>query len=88
MKKTILFAAALVAISFASCKKDQTCECVYTEGTGSTQIVSTTLIKAKTSKKSGKAWCDAAAVATTSSTYGGVAVPAGTTTGTTVCTIK
>lgn len=30
MKKTILFAVAAVAISFASCKKDRTCTCTST----------------------------------------------------------
>jgi hypothetical protein len=33
MKKITLFAFAAVALSFASCKKDRTCECTQTNST-------------------------------------------------------
>lgn len=41
MKKITLLAAVVVAISFASCKKDRTCECTYTQ-TGTTNVTSHT----------------------------------------------
>jgi len=45
MKKITLLAATLVAITFASCKKDRTCTCtttsVYTDPTGTTTDVET-----------------------------------------------
>lgn len=37
MKKITLFAAAFVAISFASCKKDYTCTC--TSAFGGSQVI-------------------------------------------------
>lgn len=40
MKKISLFAIALVAISFASCKKDYTCNCTDAQG----QITEVTVI--------------------------------------------
>ena len=39
MKKITLFAFAVVALSLASCKKDRTCECTYTQ-TGTTNTIS------------------------------------------------
>jgi hypothetical protein len=41
MKKITLLAAVVVAVSFASCKKDRTCECTYTNS-GSTNVSSHT----------------------------------------------
>ena len=52
MKKITLFAVAALAISFASCKKERTCECTYTN-TGSNVVShtsSTTLSKIKKSE--------------------------------------
>ena len=72
MKKVTLFAvAAMAVLSLASCKKNHTCTC--TSGSGSTASVTTTT--AKSSKKGGTAWCTGA---TTTATYGGVAVTGGT----------
>lgn len=48
MKKITLFALALVAISFASCKKDRVCTCTTTGSFGTTKDV-TTFYKAKKS---------------------------------------
>lgn len=41
MKKITLFAFAVVALSLASCKKDRTCECTYTQN-GTTNVTSHT----------------------------------------------
>ena len=41
MKKITVLAAVLVAVSFASCKKDRTCECTYTTS-GTTNVTSHT----------------------------------------------
>jgi hypothetical protein len=41
MKKITLLAAVVVAVSFASCKKDRTCECTYTNS-GTTNVSSHT----------------------------------------------
>ena len=53
MKKITLLAAAFVAVSLASCKKDYTCECKYTD-TGSSAGSYT----AKLKKKDAKTWCE------------------------------
>lgn len=52
MKKGFLFLGVLVAISFASCKKDYTCHC--TDSSGATIIDYT----AKMKKSDAKTWCD------------------------------
>lgn len=41
MKKVMILAAALFAVSFTSCKKEYTCECTYTN----TTLNSTSTIK-------------------------------------------
>lgn len=41
MKKIALFSFAVVALSLASCKKDRTCECTYTQS-GTTNVTSHT----------------------------------------------
>ena len=52
MKKSLLI-LAVVAVSFASCKKDRTCECTYSDGTKeSTPIKNAT-------KKDAEEACDA-----------------------------
>ena len=53
MKKVLLFVAVVSAFSFASCKKDHTCTCIYT----STEpgFVSTTDITTYTKAKKGDA---------------------------------
>lgn len=64
MRKITLLAVAFVAVSFASCKKEYTCECSYTVN-GVTYTSSATSGKIK--KKDAKAWCDG-----TGSGYSGV----------------
>lgn len=54
MKKISLFAIALLAISFASCKKDRTCTCTYTQGSGTGTTVT---VIAKSSKSAAQANC-------------------------------
>lgn len=49
MKKSILFVAAIVALSFASCKKDRTCTC--TSSNSSNSVSSTTTITYTKSRK-------------------------------------
>ncbi len=53
MKKTILF-TVLAILTLASCKKDYTCECVYS---GSTVVVETIQLK-KMTEKEAKSKCD------------------------------
>lgn len=54
MKKIIFYSVAIIAISFTSCKKDQTCECSG-EGNGVTTSASST---AKLTNKKAKEWCE------------------------------
>lgn len=54
MKKSILFVAALLAISFTSCKKDWTCEC-----TDSTGTVATSSTISNSRKPEAKTACEA-----------------------------
>lgn len=60
MKKITLLAAVIVAASFASCKKDYTCVCTFTDA-GTTSTYTYDLGKIK--KKDAKASCDAAGAA-------------------------
>lgn len=59
MKKITLFAFAAAALSFASCKKDRTCECTYTQS-GSSNVTSHTekLTYTKARKSDAKYMCD------------------------------
>lgn len=82
MKKITLFAVAALAISFASCRKDRTCEC--TDNSGGATMVSTTTVKS--SKKDANSWCEAANGSKTTTTYNGTTVPNGNIT--TTCKIK
>ena len=68
MKKLTLLSVALVAISFASCKKDYTCTCT---STGSSTASVTKIIGV--SKKAAQANC-ASYVRTTTSSGGGSGV--------------
>ena len=49
MKKITLFAAAFVAISFASCKKDYTCTCASSGG-GTADVTKIVEVSKKTAK--------------------------------------
>ncbi len=58
MKKITILAVALVAMSFASCKKERTCDCTVTSTTGSVTSTSTNSTKIeKISKGDGVAVC-------------------------------
>lgn len=85
MKKIILMASVLTVASFASCKKDRTCECTYTTS-GTTNTVShtssTTITKAK--KADAKYFCTKD-VNTSTSTNGNVT---STSTSTSDCKLK
>lgn len=54
MKKITLLAAVVVAFTFASCKKDYTCECTFS-GNGLSGTASTTI---KDTKKKAKDACE------------------------------
>jgi hypothetical protein len=56
MKKFVLFVAAAATLGLASCKKDWTCECTYTDSDGATQTTKTD-INGKT-KKDAEAQCE------------------------------
>jgi hypothetical protein len=82
MKKITLFAVAALAISFASCRKERTCEC--TDSSGGYTVVTTT--KVKSSKKDATSWCEAANGSKSTTTVDGTTVPNGSIT--TTCKIK
>lgn len=72
MKKITLFAFAAAALSFASCKKDRTCECTYTQS-GSTNVTSHTekLTYTKARKSDAKYMCDKVTYTNTYTSSGG-----------------
>jgi len=47
MKKITLFACALIAVSFASCRKTHTCQCINSGSSG--QVTNTYYLPAQTS---------------------------------------
>jgi len=55
MKKITLFTATLVAITFASCKKDRVCTCTTTPTSGVVTTYETTYYKVK--KKDARLFC-------------------------------
>lgn len=59
MKKVTLLAVAVLAISFASCKKDRTCTCSTTYSGGNSSITggSSVVKHKKITKGQGKAVC-------------------------------
>ena len=63
MKKITLFAVALLAISFASCKKDYTCSCVTTSSSSSGTATSTSTTTIHATKSNAQKSCDAGTVA-------------------------
>jgi hypothetical protein len=73
MKKSLFVVAALVAISFSSCRKDRTCECTSTEDIGGTTYTTVSVTTAKSNKKDATAWCEAGPK--TTSTTNGVSNP-------------
>ncbi len=72
MKKITLFAFAAVALSLASCKKDRTCECTYTQS-GSTNVTSNTenITYTKARKSDAKYLCDKVTTTTTNTSTNG-----------------
>ncbi len=73
MKKITILAVAALAISFASCKKDRTCECTQTStvlGTTYTTVSSTVV---KSGKKDAESWCAASNGSKTTVTVNGTA---------------
>lgn len=58
MKKITLMAAVIVAASFASCKKDRTCECTYTtSGTSNVTSHTSSTVITKVKKSDAKYLC-------------------------------
>lgn len=56
MKKTVIIAVATLALSFASCKKDRTCTCTYSNaGSSNTDTQITTY--SKVTKKAARVNC-------------------------------
>ncbi len=72
MKKITLFAFAVVALSLASCKKDRTCECTYTQS-GTTNVTSNTenITYTKVRKSDAKYFCDKVTNTNTYTSSGG-----------------
>lgn len=72
MKKITLFAFAAVALSLASCKKDRTCECTYTQS-GTTNMTSHTenTTYTKVRKSDAKYMCDKVTYTQTNTNPGG-----------------
>lgn len=83
MKKIILLVAVVVAISFASCKKERSCVCTQTLS-GQTVVTTT---KVKSGKKDAESWCSASNGSKTTVTVNGI--PVANTGGTTqTCEVK
>ena len=70
MKKITLIAVALIAVSFASCKKAKTCTCTSSNNYNSSVDVSTTSFD-KTSGSSADAACPKSTITTDTYSSGG-----------------
>ncbi|MES2566474.1 MAG: hypothetical protein V4565_06395 [Bacteroidota bacterium] len=71
MKKIILLASVVTVASFASCKKDRTCECTYTNS-GSTNVTHTSsTVLTKVKKSDAKYLCTKDTYMSTNTTSGG-----------------
>ncbi len=57
MKKLLLFVAVVTAFSFASCRKDYTCQCTTTYTNGSPTTTDNTY-RFKTTKRRAQTICD------------------------------
>jgi hypothetical protein len=57
MKKLSILSIALVALSFASCKKDRTCTCTQTDNSPGATVDSYTVVYKKITKGNAKAAC-------------------------------
>lgn len=69
MKKITLLSFALVAISFASCKKDRTCTCTTTDNSPGATTSEYTVVYHKISKSNAKAACMSLEVTPTGQPY-------------------
>lgn len=58
MKKVFLFVAVISAFSFASCKKERTCVCTFTNPITGTKETEDIKLDEKMTKKDAKAECD------------------------------
>ena len=67
MKKITILSIAIIALSFASCKKDRTCTCSTTVNGADAGTV--TVVYKKVSKKSGTAACTSAQTTPDGSAY-------------------
>ena len=57
MKKITILAIALIAISFASCKKDRTCSCSVTDNSPGATTSEYKVVYHKITKKNAKSAC-------------------------------
>lgn len=57
MKKITILSIAVAALSFASCKKDRTCNCTFNDGSPGAVTQNYTVVFKKVSKGSAKAAC-------------------------------
>ncbi len=57
MKKISILAVAALALSFASCKKDRTCECTSTDSTPGSKATTRKITYTKVSKGDAKVAC-------------------------------
>ncbi len=69
MKNITLLAVTIVAITFASCKKERECVCTSTSS-GATLVTTT---KIKSGKKDAESWCSALQGDKSTATVNGVA---------------
>ena len=69
MKKTIITSLALVAISFASCKKDRTCSCTQQDNSPGSTASEYKVVYKKISKSNAKAACMSLEVTPTGQPY-------------------
>lgn len=100
MKKITLFAFAIAALSFASCKKARTCTCTnsdtttYNYSTGTAPAASTStsgytdVSTTKLSKKAAKAWCTSGTMVYTDTQSSSGGTYGATTTRVETCTLK
>lgn len=78
MKQITILSIAFVALSFASCKKDRTCNCTVTDNSPGAAISEYTVVYKKISKSNAKAACMSLDVTPSGQPY----------TETTKCTLK
>jgi hypothetical protein len=57
MKKIAILSIGALALSFASCKKDRTCNCTFNDGSPGAETTSYTVVYKKASKSQAKAAC-------------------------------